>query len=63
MDFFCLTNFAKNTNLSTWFLFGMTLGVDSFLRHFGVINKQQNGEQKLGWNVYYWYLFTQMENL
>ena len=38
IDFFCLTNFEKNTNLS-WFLFGMIPGVDSYSRHFGIINK------------------------
>ena len=38
--FFALTNFEKNTNLSgTWFLFGMSPGVDSYSRHFGTINK------------------------
>ena len=41
----------------------MTPGVDSFSRHLGAINKQQNDEQNLGWDVYYWYLFTLMENL
>ena len=49
---FCLTNFEKNTNLSgmvslwydswCWFLFAL----------FGTINKLQNGEQNLSWNVY-----------
>ena len=29
----------------------MTPGVDSISRHVGAINKLQNGEQKLGWNV------------
>ena len=60
---FCLTNFAKVTNLScvvsrwcgSWCWF--------FLCHFGAINKLQNGEQNLGWNVCYWYLFTLMQNL
>ena len=28
-------------------------GVDSYSRHFGAINKLQNGEQNLSWNVYY----------
>ena len=27
------------------------------------INKKKNGEQNLGLNVYYWYLFTLMQNL
>ena len=54
IDFFCLTNFEKNTNLSgTVSLFGMSPGVDSYSRHFGTINKYQNGEQNLSWNVYY----------
>ena len=36
---FCLTNFEKNTNYQTWFLFGVIPGVDSYSRHFGTINK------------------------
>ena len=36
-----------------WFLFGVTPGVDSYLRHFGAIIEKQNGEQNLSWNVYY----------
>ena len=36
-----------------WFLFGMIPGVDSYTRHFGTTNKQQNDEQNLSWNVYY----------
>ena len=35
-----------------WFLFGMSPGVDSYLRHFGTISKLQNGEQNLSWNAY-----------
>ena len=31
--------------------------VDSYSRNFGAINKWQNGEQNLSWNVYYWYLY------
>ena len=42
-----------------WFLFGVIPGVDSYWRHFGTIN----GEQNLSWNVYYWYVFTLMPNL
>ena len=38
IDFFCLTNFEKNTNLSDTVLFGMSPGVDSYSRHFGTIN-------------------------
>ena len=45
------------------FLFGMSPGVDSYSRHFGTINKLQNGEQNLSWNVYYWYVLTLMPNL
>ena len=44
------------------FLFGMSPGVDSYSRHFGTINKWQNGEQNLSWNVYYWYVLTLMPN-
>ena len=29
----------------------MIPGVDSYSRHFGTINKQQNGEQNLSWNI------------
>ena len=46
-----------------WFLFGMIPGVDSYLRYFGTINKYQNGEQNISWNVSYWYVFTLMPNL
>ena len=28
-----------------------------------LINIKQNGEQNLSWHVYYWYLFTLMQNL
>ena len=31
----------------------MIPGVDSYSHHFGTINKWQNGEQNLSWNVYY----------
>ena len=54
IDCFCLPpNFAKIVDLSYWFLFGVTPGVDSYLHYFGANNKQQNGEQNLSWNVYY----------
>ena len=59
IDFFALPILKKNTNLSSmvslwygswcWFLF------EPFL--------EQNGEQNLSWNVYYWYVFTLMPNL
>ena len=40
IDFFCLTNFEKkNMNLLGMVLFGMIPGVDSYLHHFGTINK------------------------
>ena len=39
IDFFCLTNFEKIRIYQVWFLFGMSPGVDSYLRHFGTINK------------------------
>ena len=53
IDFFCLTNFEKIRIYQIRFLFGMSPGVDSYSRHFGTINKYQNGEQNLSWNVYY----------
>ena len=53
LSFFCLTNFEKIRIYQVWFLFGMSPGVDSYLRHFETINKYQNGEQNLSWNVYY----------
>ena len=35
IDFFCLTNFEKKIRIyQVWFLFGMSPGVDSYLRHF-----------------------------
>ena len=39
IDFFCLTNFEKIWIYQVWFLFGMSPGVDSYLRHFRTINK------------------------
>ena len=47
IDFFALPILKKNTNYQVWFLFGMIPGVDSYLHHFGTINKEQNGEQNL----------------
>ena len=44
------------------FLFGLSPAVDSYSRHFGTINKWQNGEQNLSWNVYYWYVLKLMPN-
>ena len=54
IDFFALPILKKIRIYQVWFLFGMSPGVDSYWRRqFGTINKQQNGEQKLSWNVYY----------
>ena len=53
VDLFCLTNFRKKK----YELSGMVSRVDSYSRHFGTINKYQNGEQNLSWNVFYWYVF------
>ena len=62
--FFLSYQFCKNYEFIMYgFPFGVTPCVDSFSRNFGAINKLQNGEQNLGWNVYYWYLFTLMQNL
>ena len=51
IDFFCQTNFEKKKKKKriyhVRFLFGMSPGVDSYSRHFGTINKEQNGEQNL----------------
>ena len=55
-DFFAFPNLQKLRIYHVWFLFGATSGVDSYSHHF-------HGEQNLGWNVYYWYLFKLMENL
>ena len=46
IDFFALRILKKNTNYQVWFLFGMIPGVDSYSRHFGTVNKEQN-EQNL----------------
>ena len=62
--FLCLTNFEKKKiRIYQVFLFGVIPGVDSYSRHFETINKKQNGEQNLSWNVYYWHVFTLMPNL
>ena len=38
--FFCLTNLEKKIWIyQVWFLFGMSLGVESYLHHFGTITK------------------------
>ena len=37
IDFFCLTNFEENTNLSGTVSLGMSPGVDSYSRNFGTI--------------------------
>ena len=59
IDFFALPILKKKIRIyQVWFLFGIIPGVDSYSRHFGTINKQQNGEQNLNWNVYYWYALT-----
>ena len=63
IDFFTLPILKKLCIYQVWFLFGMIPGVDSYSRQFGTINKEQNGEQNLSWNVYYWYVFTLMPNL
>ena len=40
IDLLCLTNFEKKIRIyQVLFLFGMIPGVDSYLRHFGTINK------------------------
>ena len=54
IDFFCLTNFEEKIRIyQVRFPFGMSPGNDSYSRHFGTINKEQNGEQNLSCNVYY----------
>ena len=60
---FYLTNFEKIRIYQLWILFGVIPGFDSYSRHFGTINKKQNGEQNLSWNVFYWYVFKLMPNL
>ena len=39
IDLFCLTNFENIRIYQVQFLFGMSPGVDSYLRHFGTVNK------------------------
>ena len=54
----------KNMNLSGMVsLWYESWCVDYYSHHFGTINKYQNGEQNLSWNVYYWCVFTLMPNL
>ena len=63
LTFFALPILRKIRIYQVWFLFGVIPRVDSYLRHFRAINKQQNGELNLSWNVYYQYVFTLMPNL
>ena len=46
-----LPKFAKHTNLSCMVSLWCESWCWFFSRHFGAINKEQNGEQNLGWNV------------
>ena len=39
LTFFALPLLQKLLIYHVWFVFGVTPGVDSFSRHFGVINK------------------------
>ena len=39
IDFFALPILKKIRIYQVWFLFGMSLGVDSYSRHFGTISK------------------------
>ena len=48
-DFVCQPIVKKNTNLTDLVLFGVIPCVNSYSRHFGTINKCQNGEQNLSW--------------
>ena len=57
IDFFAFPILQKLRIYHVLFLFGVTPGVDCFSRHFGAINKWQNGEQTLGWNVNY-FIYT-----
>ena len=60
---FCLPNFPKIVNLSCM----VSLWCDSwcwfFFAPFWSNQKVTKWEQNSGWNVYYWYPFTLMENL
>ena len=63
IGFFALPILKKKIRIyQIRFIFGMSPGVDSYSCHFGTINKYQNGEQNLIWNVYYWYVLTLMPN-
>ena len=53
LTFFALSILKKIQIYQIRFLFGMSPGVDSYLHHFGTINKYQNGEQNLSWTVSY----------
>ena len=53
LTFFALPILKKIQIYQVRFLFCMSPGVDSYSRHFRTINKLQNGEQNLSWNVYY----------
>ena len=53
IDFFALPILKKIRIYQVRFLFGMSPGVDSYSRQFGTVNKKQNREQNLSWNVYY----------
>ena len=46
LTYFALPIVQKIRIYQVWFLFGVIPGVDSYSRHFGTINKKQNGEQK-----------------
>ena len=64
IDFFALPILKKKIRINqVQFLLSVIPGVDSYSRHFGTINKYQNSEQNLSWNIYYWYVFTLMPNL
>ena len=58
IDFFGLTKFAKITH---GFSLVWLLVLIVFVPFWS--NQLQNDEQNLGRNVYYWYLFTLMQNL
>ena len=58
LTFFALPSLKKLQIYQIRFLFGMSPRVDSYSCHFGTINKQQNGEQNLSWNVHYWFVLT-----
>ena len=53
LTFFALPILQKLQIYHVWFLFGTTPGGYSYLGHFGAIDKYQNDEQNLNWNVFY----------